>query len=207
MEKSGKMTILSVHADSDEAKCAYCALQLASKDLSVKVVVQRLPFDSLNEGKTASLDQFYNADVVIADLSESEHRASLFYQLGVRESFDMTHNVIVFHDRDPEETLDLLKIASTSHNFVPYRCVKDTCIATDFQSSSPGGDGTSGNGTPSGIPLSKRLRRLLQAMDVTSRKKNKEFFLNSLRKARETMQGDALKEVRLFAFFLSLSFS
>eukprot|EP00118_Oscarella_pearsei_P003655 m.15221 g.15221 ORF g.15221 m.15221 type:complete len:1238 (+) comp26248_c0_seq1:24-3737(+) len=192
MDKSSKMTILSVHPDTEVAQCAYTALEMAAKDLSVKVKVERLPFESLNKSETTALDRFYNADVVFADLSESEHRAPLFYQLGVRESFDMHHNVITFHDRDPDETLDLLKISSTSHKFVPYSRSNDgTCIATELLAADvPAALG----GSPSGIQLVKRLRRLLQAMDMTSRKRNKEFFLNSLRKAREKMKGEELKE-------------
>lgn len=105
-----ELTILSVHPDTREATIAFSALDAAAKDLPLKVKIDRIPFDKLDFGETSALDRFYNADVVVGDLSEHAHRAPLFYQLGVRDSFGMHHNIVTFLDKDQEETLALLKV-------------------------------------------------------------------------------------------------
>lgn len=51
-------------------------------------------------GDTAALDSFYNADVVVLEVSSSLAQPSLFYHLGVRESFSMTNNVLLCSQPD-----------------------------------------------------------------------------------------------------------
>ncbi|KAL0605028.1 Mitogen-activated protein kinase kinase kinase 6 [Plecturocebus cupreus] len=59
-----------------------------------------LPFGTLALGDTAALDAFYNADVVVLEVSSSLAQPSLFYHLGVRESFSMTNNVLLCSQAD-----------------------------------------------------------------------------------------------------------
>ena len=48
-------------------------------------------------------------DIAVVDMSDVFRQPSLFYHLGVRESFDMANNVILYHDTDPD-TAQSLKV-------------------------------------------------------------------------------------------------
>lgn len=62
--------------------------------------LRTLPFGKLALGDTAALDSFYNSDVVVLEVSSSLAQPSLFYHLGVRESFSMTNNVLLCSQAD-----------------------------------------------------------------------------------------------------------
>lgn len=59
----------------------------------------------------------FSADIAVVDMSDVFRQPSLFYHLGVRESFDMANNVILYHDTDPD-TAQSLKVHTHTHT--PY---------------------------------------------------------------------------------------
>lgn len=56
----------------------------------------------------------FSADIAVVDMSDVFRQPSLFYHLGVRESFDMANNVILYHDTDPD-TAQSLKVHTHTH--------------------------------------------------------------------------------------------
>ncbi|XP_075996543.1 mitogen-activated protein kinase kinase kinase 15 isoform X5 [Genypterus blacodes] len=94
----------SVMASSPESG-ALQSLQRACDAESA--LLTTVTFGRLDFGETSVLDSFYDADIAVVDMSDVFRQPSLFYHLGVRESFDMANNVILYHDTDPDTALSL----------------------------------------------------------------------------------------------------
>ena len=77
-------------------------------------------FERLDWSESKALDQFYNADVAIIDLSIQVQQSSLFYHLGVRESFGMTQNILLFNEQS-RESFNSLKSSIIRYSFITYK--------------------------------------------------------------------------------------
>uniref|UniRef100_A0A674B5M1 mitogen-activated protein kinase kinase kinase n=1 Tax=Salmo trutta TaxID=8032 RepID=A0A674B5M1_SALTR len=85
-------------------------------------VFKTIPFERISLGTTDILDIFYNADVAVVEMSDTYCQQSLFYHLGVRESFSMTNNVILYCYKQDSD-LQALKVhvrQCGSYTFIPY---------------------------------------------------------------------------------------
>ena len=88
-----------VFPDTKEGRKARAALENAVRELK-HVTIEEIPFDKLDFGDLNVLEKFYSAHVVVVDVTERQYEACLFYQLGLRESFGMKHNVVTCVDQE-----------------------------------------------------------------------------------------------------------
>ncbi|XP_049868246.1 mitogen-activated protein kinase kinase kinase 15 isoform X2 [Pectinophora gossypiella] len=157
----------------------------------VNANLHHIPFEKLDFGETNVLDTFYNADVALVDLSLQLQQSSLLYHLGVRESFDMKENVLLYNDIEPDATLRL-KISLPNFLFVSYKLTDaGTCVTTNPAA-------TKFKGEEAADPkqhLTLRLKNILQDVEVQTKAHLQEKFLSDLRKAREIYSGQELSNV------------
>uniref|UniRef100_A0A8D1YDQ0 mitogen-activated protein kinase kinase kinase n=1 Tax=Sus scrofa TaxID=9823 RepID=A0A8D1YDQ0_PIG len=92
-----------VVAESEALQCLREACE------AVGAALETLHFGKLDFGETAVLDRFYNADIAVVEMSDAFRQPSLFYHLGVRESFSMANNIILYCDTNAD-SLQSLKV-------------------------------------------------------------------------------------------------
>ncbi|XP_070165357.1 mitogen-activated protein kinase kinase kinase 15 isoform X2 [Polyergus mexicanus] len=158
----------------------------------VNANIHHIQFEKLDFGETNVLDTFYNADVAVVDLSIQLQQSALFYHLGVRESFGMKENILLYNDVDTEATIRL-KLSCGSYTFVSYRVVEScgSCVATNPATSRITGEEV----IDPKQHLTLKLKKLLQDVEIQSKAHMKEKFLADLRKARETYSGEELSRI------------
>ncbi|CAN7988829.1 unnamed protein product [Ixodes hexagonus] len=169
-----------------QRRAAYEEVQKASRCVGAEL--HELPFKKLDFGETKVLDLFYNADVAVVDVSIQDQRNPLFYHLGVRESFGMKQNMILYNDHTPGEAYSI-KLACSSYPLSTYK-VNDAgvCVVTE----PPGMAIVSEETVESKQPLHVKLKKFLQDVEVQTKAHMKEKFLADLRKAREMYTGEEL---------------
>ncbi|NXL03321.1 M3K6 kinase, partial [Mesembrinibis cayennensis] len=204
--RAGRRRALSVVCvlGREPAMCpALRSLRDACRGLRARL--HTLPFGTLALGDTATLDRFYNADVAVVELSDSVCQPSLFYHLGVRESFNMSHNILlccqadlpplqalqVSRDRDGDRDTDLC----SSYTFIPYAVTPQNkvvccdagamkCLTELFQPSF--------ETETFFTPLAARLIQLLEGIPTDSCGYFRETIRRDIRRAREMYRGEQL---------------
>jgi len=194
-----KQTVVAVFPETTAGNRAFSMLEAAAADLK-STVVERIPFERLDFGATDVLDKFYSANVVVVDVTERSYQATMFYQLGLRESFDMKHNVVTCVDQqsaftgrrgsvnpDALSSSSAIGLLCANFTYVPYyttqdgNCLSNEGVGTDALSTQP-------------LTLHKRLKHVLQDMHRDYRRNHKEMFFKHLRNVRESKRGEELKQ-------------
>ncbi|KAM9852411.1 mitogen-activated protein kinase kinase kinase 5 [Aulostomus maculatus] len=155
-----------------------------------------IPFERISMGTTDVLDSFYNADVAVVEMSDTFCQPSLFYHLGVRESFSMTNNTILYCYKQDSD-IQAVKEQCGSYTFIPYVVspqgkvfVCDATMMTGIKELMQ----PSFQLEPLLTPLVERLVHLLNNVQVQSSEYFRESIRHEIRMARERFRGQALSE-------------
>ncbi|KAK9881035.1 hypothetical protein WA026_014378 [Henosepilachna vigintioctopunctata] len=148
--------------------------------LQVGANLNHIQFKNLDFGEANVVSSFYNADLAIVDLSIMVQQTTLFYHLGVRESFNMKQNLLIYNDTDRDVTLRL-KLSCSNYTFISYKLSDDgLCIVSGSKSED--------------VELSQKLKKLLQDVEIQTKAHMKEKFLSDLKKIKEQKSGPEKKE-------------
>uniref|UniRef100_A0A8C6WY45 mitogen-activated protein kinase kinase kinase n=1 Tax=Neogobius melanostomus TaxID=47308 RepID=A0A8C6WY45_9GOBI len=177
-------------AENLSLKC----VQEACADASA--VFTTISFERISLGTTDILDSFYNSDVAVVEMSDTFCQQSLYYHLGVRESFSMTNNIILYCYKQDSD-LQAVKVHQCGcYTFIPYvvspqgkMFACDTTIMTGIKEMQP-----TFQLEPLLTPLVERLVHLLNNVQVQSSEYFRESIRHDIRLARERFRGQALSE-------------
>ncbi|XP_037699486.1 mitogen-activated protein kinase kinase kinase 5 isoform X2 [Choloepus didactylus] len=171
---------------------------------TVGATLETLHFGKLDFGETTVLDRFYNADIAVVEMSDAFRQPSLFYHLGVRESFSMANNIILYCDTNSDSLQSLKEIicqkntmCTGNYIFVPYMITphnKVYCCDSSFMKGltelmQPNFELLLG---PICLPLVDRFIQLLKVAQASSSQYFRESILNDIRKARNLYSGKEL---------------
>ncbi|XP_044103954.1 mitogen-activated protein kinase kinase kinase 5 isoform X1 [Neovison vison] len=171
---------------------------------TVGATLETLHFGKLDFGETTVLDRFYNADIAVVEMSDAFRQPSLFYHLGVRESFSMANNIILYCDNNSDSLQSLKEIicqkntmCTGNYTFVPYMITphnKVYCCDSSFMKGltelmQPNFELLLG---PICLPLVDRFIQLLKVAQASSSQYFRESILNDIRKARNLYTGKEL---------------
>ncbi|XP_068087744.1 mitogen-activated protein kinase kinase kinase 5 isoform X2 [Hyperolius riggenbachi] len=166
--------------------------------------LETIPFGKLDFGETTVLDRFYNADIAVVEMTDAFRQPSLFYHLGVRESFSMANNIILYCDTNSECLQSLKEIicqknnlSTANYTFVPYMITphnKVFCCETSFMKGltelmQPNIELLFG---PICLPLVDRFIQILKMAQASSCQYLREAILNDIRSARNQYTGKDL---------------
>uniref|UniRef100_A0A668A064 mitogen-activated protein kinase kinase kinase n=1 Tax=Myripristis murdjan TaxID=586833 RepID=A0A668A064_9TELE len=163
--------------------------------------LQTVHFGKLDFGETQVLDRFYNADIAVVEMTDAFRQPSLFYHLGVRESFSMANNIILYCDTNTDSLQSLQEIicqknttCSANYTFIPYMvtphnkvyCCESSLMKGLTELMQPSFEMLLG---PICMPLLDRFIQLLKVPQANSHQYFRETILNEIRKARELYTG------------------
>uniref|UniRef100_A0A671XRT3 mitogen-activated protein kinase kinase kinase n=1 Tax=Sparus aurata TaxID=8175 RepID=A0A671XRT3_SPAAU len=207
---SGKQTV-SPRSRTRAVSVAYLVNEDASvpqteENLSLKcvkeacadahAVFKTISFERISLGTTDILDSFYNADVAVVEMSDSFCQPSLFYHLGVRESFSMTNNIILYCYKQDSD-LQAVKEQCGTYTFIPYVVSPQgkvfACDAT-MMTGMKDLMQPSFQLEPLLTPLVERLVHLLNNVHVQSSEYFRESIRHEIRMARERFSGKDLSQ-------------
>uniref|UniRef100_A0A8B9JTN5 Mitogen-activated protein kinase kinase kinase 5 n=1 Tax=Astyanax mexicanus TaxID=7994 RepID=A0A8B9JTN5_ASTMX len=166
---------------------------------AVGTALEIVLFGKLDFGETAVLDRFYNADIAVVEMTDAFRQPSLFYHLGVRESFSMANNIILYCDSNSDSLQSLQEIVcqknttcAANYLFIPYMvtpqnkvyCCESSLMKGLSELMQPSFEALLG---PICMPLLDRLGRLGIVCQYF-----RETILNEIRKARELYTGAEL---------------
>ncbi|XP_036171998.1 mitogen-activated protein kinase kinase kinase 5 isoform X5 [Myotis myotis] len=171
---------------------------------TVGATLETLHFGKLDFGETTVLDRFYNADIAVVEMSDAFRQPSLFYHLGVRESFSMANNIILYCDANSNSLQSLKEIicqkntmCTGNYTFVPYMVTphnKVYCCDCSFMKGLS--ELMQSNFElllgPICLPLVDRFIQLLNVAQAGSSQYFRESILNDIRKARNLYTGKEL---------------
>ncbi|KAF7708726.1 mitogen-activated protein kinase kinase kinase 5 [Silurus meridionalis] len=211
LELSANKSVTSPRSRSRALSVVYVVVEDASvphteEHLSLRCVkeacadshaeLQTVPFESIAHATADTLDTFYNADVAIVEMSDSLSQPSLFYHLGVRESFSMTNNIILYCNKQ-ESDLQLLKEQCGSYTFISYMVSPQgnvfACDATLMRGITeilqPSFDIE-----PLLTPLVEQLVKLFENVHVHASEYVHESIRREIRMARDRFTGESLSQ-------------
>uniref|UniRef100_A0A8C9WZH2 mitogen-activated protein kinase kinase kinase n=1 Tax=Sander lucioperca TaxID=283035 RepID=A0A8C9WZH2_SANLU len=163
--------------------------------------LETVNFGKLDFGETTVLDSFYNADIAVVEMTDAFRQPSLFYHLGVRESFSMANNIILYCDTNSDSLQSLQEIicqknttCSANYAFIPYMvtphnkvyCCEGSLMKGLTELMQPSFEMLLG---PICMPLLDRFIQLLKVSQGNSHQYFRETILNEIRKARELYTG------------------
>ncbi|XP_071955282.1 mitogen-activated protein kinase kinase kinase 15-like [Antedon mediterranea] len=130
-------------------------------------------------------------------MSIKTQQATLFYHLGVRESFGKNENIVLYHDKndsDPETVTSLTNSCLESgYHFFPYKLDPDgQCYVCDMACVFKPVKGSGDSLSKICPPLYSRLKSVYEEMQVTNRECAKELLLKGIREARRRYKGEQL---------------
>uniref|UniRef100_A0A8C5FVP2 Protein kinase domain-containing protein n=1 Tax=Gadus morhua TaxID=8049 RepID=A0A8C5FVP2_GADMO len=160
----------------------------------VHAVFKTISFERISLGTTDILDSFYNADVAVVEMSDTFCQPSLFYHLGVRESFSMTNNVILYCYKSKSKS-DVHAIKCGSYTFIPYVVSPGgRVLACDVGLMKGLEELISLTMEPLLTPLVERLVSLLEGLNVQTSEYFRESVRLEIRTARERFTGAQLSQ-------------
>ncbi|XP_061453643.1 mitogen-activated protein kinase kinase kinase 6 isoform X2 [Rhineura floridana] len=161
-----------------------------------------VPFGTVALGDTGTLDRFYNADVVVVEMSNSLCQPSLFYHLGVRESFSMTNNILLCCYTDfpelqalREEIFQKNSDSNGSYTLIPYMVtVQNKVCCCDANAMMCLSELCEPNFNMEAFftPLTAQLAKLLEGTSTSSSGYFREMIRRDIRRARERYSGEQL---------------
>uniref|UniRef100_A0A3P8YUR0 mitogen-activated protein kinase kinase kinase n=1 Tax=Esox lucius TaxID=8010 RepID=A0A3P8YUR0_ESOLU len=197
--KNRTVTVVYVmNSELSQTHTAESMALLCLKDAcdSIGSKLEIIQFGKIDFGETTVLDQFYNADIAVVEMTDAFRQPSLFYHLGVRESFSMANNIILYCDSN-SDSLQSLQTCSANYSFIPYMVTphnkvfscESSMIKGLTELMQPNFEMLLG---PICIPLLDRFIQLLKVPQANSCQYFRETILNEIRKARELFTGSEL---------------